>query len=189
MTTRSGTPADGVLPHAMDAVIPRWDRRERHRLPVRADPHAVLRAAEELTWGEVPTFRRTMVTVGLGRTHLPPSHRVLSLFLDNGFEVLHRSDRQLVIGGIERISRQQPVVAMGADPATEFRSFDLPSHILIAFDFRHVDGVLTTETRVRCTDDRTRRIFGAYWFVIRPGSGAIRHVWLRGIRRRVERGA
>ncbi|MBB1242299.1 hypothetical protein GL263_01720 [Streptomyces durbertensis] len=188
---RAGTPrgdgptADGRS--ALDGVIPEWDRRERHRLPVAADADTVIRAAEELTWGEVPSFRRTMATVGMGRVRFDRERPVLSMFLDNGFRLLHRSEDQLVVGGIERISRKQPIVMMGEEPAAEFRDFAMPSHILIAFDFRYADGVLTTETRVRCTDAKARRLFGAYWCVIRPGSGAIRHVWLRGIRRRVLR--
>ncbi|MBB1258526.1 hypothetical protein [Streptomyces alkaliterrae] len=182
-----GGPAGGG-PSALDGVIPTWDRRERHRLPVSADAGTVIRAAEELTWGEVPSFRRTMAAAGMGRVRFSRERPVLSMFLDNGFRMLHRSEDQLVVGGIERISRKQPIVAMGEEPAAEFRDFEAPSHILIAFDFRYADGVLTTETRVRCTDAKARRLFGAYWFVIRPGSGAIRHIWLRGIRRRVLRG-
>jgi hypothetical protein len=49
--------------------------------------------------------------------------------------------------------------------------------------------VLTTETRVLCTDEGARRRFRRYWALIRPGSGAIRVAWLRAIRRRAERQA
>jgi len=44
--------------------------------------------------------------------------------------------------------------------------------------------MLTTETRVRATDPRSRRLFGLYRLFIRGGSGLIRHVWLRAILRR-----
>jgi hypothetical protein len=175
---------DEATGSVLDVIIPRWQRREQHRLRVDGPPAAVIQAADDLTWGEVPSFRRAMVVAGLGRTPFPKDGRVLDMFLDNGFRLLHRSDHQLVIGGIQRISRKQPIVPMGANPAHEFRDFDDPSHILIAFDFRCVDGVLHTETRVRCTDRKARRRFAAYWLLIRAGSGGIRHVWLRGIRRR-----
>ncbi|MGH7548130.1 MAG: hypothetical protein ACREMM_08140 [Gemmatimonadales bacterium] len=46
--------------------------------------------------------------------------------------------------------------------------------------------VMTTETRVHATGARTRWRFGAYWFVIHPGSALIRRMWLRAIRRRAE---
>ncbi|MFF8615426.1 hypothetical protein [Streptomyces sp. NPDC015350] len=185
----AGSPATGSAggPErpVLDELVPRWDRGERHRLRVDAPAAAVIDAADGLTWGEVPSFRLVMLLAGLGRTPFPKDGRVLDMFLDNGFRMLHRSESQLVIGGIQRISRKQPIVPMGDDPAKEFRDFEAPAHILTSFDFRFSDGVLTTETRVRCTDRRARRLFAAYWLLIRAGSGGIRHVWLRGVRRRV----
>jgi hypothetical protein len=49
------------------------------------------------------------------------------------------------------------------------------------------ESELSTETRVLCADDATRRRFLPYWTVIRPGSGLIRHEMLRAIRRTAER--
>jgi hypothetical protein len=46
---------------------------------------------------------------------------------------------------------------------------------------------LSTETRILATDEAARRRFGRYWVVIRPGSAAIRVVWLWAIRTRAER--
>lgn len=169
----------------LDDMLPEWNRRERHKLALDAPPAAVIQAARDLTWGEVPSFRRMVSMAGLGKVKFPPDGQVLDMFLGNGFEVLHHSDHELVIGGIERISRKQPVVRMQDDAASQFRTFDEPKHIMLGFNFRYVDGVLSTETRVRATDPRTLKLFAAYWFVIRGGSGLIRHIWLRGIRRRV----
>jgi hypothetical protein len=39
--------------------------------------------------------------------------------------------------------------------------------------------ILTTETRVRCTDPAIRRAFLRYWRVIRPFSGLVRREALR----------
>ncbi len=46
---------------------------------------------------------------------------------------------------------------------------------------------VSTETRVRCADDETRRQFMRYWRVIRVGSGLMRWSMLRQIRRQAER--
>ena len=46
--------------------------------------------------------------------------------------------------------------------------------------------LLSTETRVLATDPKTRRAFAAYWFVIRPGSSAIRREVLKVVARRAE---
>ena len=60
----------------------------------------------------------------------------------------------------------------------------------MTFHTRAVSGgtVLTTETRIKATDDPARRTFGRYWRVVIPGSAAIRRAWLRAIRRRAEQG-
>ena len=42
---------------------------------------------------------------------------------------------------------------------------------------------LHTETRVLAADRRARRLFRAYWLVIRPFSGLIRRRWLRAAAR------
>lgn len=167
----------------LNGLMPVWHRRERHRLPVDAPARIVLRAAADTAWGEVPLFRAVMLAAGLGRRPFPRGQRVIDLFLSNGFAVLHHDDRELVVGGIERVSRRQPVVPLTGDAAERFRTFAEPAHLKLAFNFHYRDGVLTTETRVWGTDRRTRRIFGVSWFVIRAGSGLIRRVRLRGIRR------
>jgi hypothetical protein len=62
---------------------------------------------------------------------------------------------------------------------------------VLNFRVEQVEGrtVLTTETRVLCTDPGARRRFRRYWALIRPASGAIRVAGLRAIRRRAERQA
>ena len=42
---------------------------------------------------------------------------------------------------------------------------------------------LSTETRVRCADEVTRRQFLRYWRIVSPGSGLIRHAILNQVRR------
>jgi CubicO group peptidase (beta-lactamase class C family) len=46
---------------------------------------------------------------------------------------------------------------------------------------------LSTETRVRCGDEATRRQFRKYWRIVRPGSSLIRNSMLRHIRATAER--
>jgi hypothetical protein len=47
---------------------------------------------------------------------------------------------------------------------------------------------LSAETRVRATDDETRRRFARYWLVVRPGSSAIRWELLRAVARKARSG-
>ncbi|GII77181.1 hypothetical protein Sru01_21630 [Sphaerisporangium rufum] len=169
----------------LDAALPRWDRRERHRVRVSAAPEVVIDAAERLTWHEVPLFRAIMTAMpALGRRSLAPGGRVLDTFTDAGFAILHRDRGEILVGAIEGLSARRPMVTAAGRTVEEFRAFDRPGHIKIGMNFRCVDGELSTETRVQATSAPARRMFAVYWLAIRAGSGLIRHVWLRAIRRR-----
>ena len=65
-----------------------------------------------------------------------------------------------------------------------------PKRALAAMNFLVLqDGagvVLTTETRIVTSDRQAWLRFALYWFFIRLGSGFIRHMWLRAIRKRAE---
>ena len=67
--------------------------------------------------------------------------------------------------------------------AAELEAFSEPGWVKCAIDFRLTsDGRgtrLSTETRTRATDPRTRLKFGIYWLFIRAGSGVIRREMLR----------
>jgi hypothetical protein len=171
----------------LDGALPRWDRRERHRVFCDAPPAAVLRAAEEATWREVPVFWGLMKTWSLGRVRLVAGEPVLAMFTTAGFAVLDRTEDELVVGGFGRFSRSRPLVRISCLDLASYRDFDEPACIKICFNFRCTGGTLTTETRVHATDTRSRRLFGLYWLMIRGGSGLIRRVWLRALRRRALR--
>jgi hypothetical protein len=76
------------------------------------------------------------------------------------------------------------------DGPTAFSSFGDPGWAKVRTDFRlepERGGTrFSTQARVLATDARTRCVFGAYWVVVRIGSGLIRHDLLRAIARRAE---
>jgi hypothetical protein len=74
--------------------------------------------------------------------------------------------------------------------AAGLRAWSQPGWIKAGMEFR-LESVpagtrLSAETRVLATDPRTRRAFAAYWFLIRPWSGAIRREQLRIVAQRAE---
>jgi hypothetical protein len=79
-----------------------------------------------------------------------------------------------------------PVALSGPD---DFRAFDAPGYAKAATNFElspaGAGTRVRTETRVVGTDAASSRRFRAYWLLIRPGSGIIRHSWLAAIERRV----
>lgn len=170
----------------LDTVLPRWHHHECHQVAVGAPSAVVLRAAQDLTWAEVPMFRALMSLRFLRSDISAQESTVLEVMIEDGFDVLDRSDDHLVFGQVLRtVGASKGRVPV--DGAAGFAAFDQPGHVKIAFDFRVAGPALTTETRVFATDPRSRRRFTAYWLLIRPFSGLIRHEWLRGIRRRAQR--
>lgn len=73
--------------------------------------------------------------------------------------------------------------------AEGLRAWSEPGWVKVAMDFRleaRAGGTqLSSETRVQATDDETRRRFARYWFVVRPGSSAIRWEVLAAVARKV----
>lgn len=172
----------------LDEVMPHWHYREHHELPVSSPPAAVLSAVEEVTWREVPLFRALMTVRFPGHALLPDAP-VFGWFERTGFTVLTRTEQELVVAALKPVTNKAPRAEVGDVGLGVFREFGRPGYIKIAFNFRCAGGILSTETRVLATDSRARRVFAAYWLAIRAGSGIIRHVWLRAIRRRARRAA
>jgi hypothetical protein len=47
--------------------------------------------------------------------------------------------------------------------------------------------LVSTDTRIHCADEASRRAFAWYWRAIRLGSGVIRHAMLGAVKRGAER--
>ena len=107
---------------------------------------------------------------------------LVDVALGSGFELLaDERGREIVIGMLVLRPRGAPHPAPASPPAAARRFADLsaPGYAKAAMNFRieaREGGCrLTTETRVAATDARTKLRFGAYWAVVRPGSGLLRH--------------
>ena len=70
------------------------------------------------------------------------------------------------------------------------REWSEPGWVKVGMEFRLTSALggtrLTCETRVAATDPETRRRFARYWFVVRPGSSAIRWELLTAVAMRAE---
>jgi len=180
---------------ALDEFLPDYDVNEVHSTHVSAPPDAVLAAARALTSRDVP-LARVLMAVRTLPARLRGRRRALDVpivdqFVRNGFAVLADRPDELVIGGVGRFWQAKATGRRIA--AEEFAGFDEPGWAKTAFNFEVRPGpgggtVLTTETRIKGTDDSARVSFMRYWRVIMPGSAAIRRAWLRAIRLRAERG-
>jgi len=144
-----------------------------------------MRAVREVTAGEIRFFR--LLTRLRGFRPPAANERILDAARRSGVVELASSDRELVFGAVII-----PRTAQRPQNPDDFLSRRSPGHATAAIDVRIEQttlamSVVGTETRVWTGDDATRRRFAIYWWTIRPGSGLIRRMWLRAIRRRAER--
>ncbi|MFJ4283642.1 hypothetical protein [Streptomyces massasporeus] len=164
----------------IDRHMPEWHFRERHWVAVSAPRDEVLCAAREITWREAPVAR---FLLAFTRNRLRPDGRVLDDFAMGGDTVLDLADDELLYGGIG--SQAGPV--RPEEPMHEvLRDYAEPGCTKVVFNMRYADGILSTETRILATDERTRRSFGRYWRLIRIPSGIIRIALLSAVKRRVD---
>ena len=164
--------------------MPEYDRREVHRRRIHAPADAIWEAAKELRGDEMTAMRALMGIRTLGRGSRDGSRTVLSAFRGMGFRVIDEEpEREIVIAGIGRF--WQPSGGLRkVESREQFAAFAEPRYAKVAFNFLLEGETLSTETRIAGTDAHARRRFGAYWTLIRPGSGLIRREWLRAIEKR-----
>ncbi|MFC0597221.1 hypothetical protein [Streptomyces palmae] len=174
----------------LDRLLPVYDFRSHYRRRVAADPETTWGAYRSLTAEELPTVRLLMSLRGLGRRRLRgPIAQAFPVPL------LSTGDHAEVRGQAAKYWRPRPAYAPlpGRDPEA-FRDFGEAGWAKAAIELRVVpdgDGsVLIAETRVRCTDSRSRALFAPYWMFIKVGgAGLIRLEMLRAVARRAERSA
>jgi hypothetical protein len=113
-------------------------------------------------------------------------------FAAHRFVVLERSPTEWVAGAVGAVWRPRGGLVR-LDDAEAWRAAVVPGTIKGAVDFRAeaIPGGsrLTTETRVRATDERARRAFRRYWLLIGPFSALIRKRWLAAVMASAKRSA
>jgi hypothetical protein len=180
----------------LDDLLLHHDLADAHEVAVAASPRQAIAAMLRVTPAEMPLARllfalRWLPSLLRGRSVLTAG--ALPLYehmLASGFVLLAEDPgREVVIGFVGRPwAPRSPAVPIR--DANGFVAFAAPGFVKGATNVTaHTAdrGVtLGTETRVLATDPASRRAFDRYWRVIRLGSAAIRHGWLRAAKRRAE---
>lgn len=181
----------------LDRLMPRHEFGEAHGVAVGAPPGQVLEAVELTTPGEMPLVRLLFAVRSLPATlarkrGLPTRKEspLLGQMLDSGFVLLAREPGLELVAGVVAAPWKAGAPPVDVSDARGFVAFDEPGYMKAAMNFsvEPFDGgtMLRTETRVLTTDPASRRAFGRYWLLIRPGSAEVRRGWLRAARRRAE---
>lgn len=186
----------------IDEFLPDYDAREIHRTPVHAPAMRIyealrstdlaesrlvricfaLRALPEWLLSPVNGYRRFKTRLGFSLT--------MREFEARGFRVLAEDPPHEILIGLFGSFWKMDSGLLPMD-SSAFRGCQPPGTARAAFNFsvaERENGIceLATETRVKCADAESRRHFGLYWAVIRPGSGLIRRCMLRSIRKKAE---
>lgn len=182
----------------LDEFLPEYDVNEVHSIDIAANPEEVMAAARSLTSREVRLATVLMSLRALPSAVMRPrrwggSDRVLDAplldhFTSGGFVMLAERPDELVLGAVGRFWKVEGNIRRVS--RDEFVAFEEPGFAKAVVNL-HVGESgrrtrLTTETRVRTTDEGARRTFRRYWRVVMPGSALIRRAWLRAIRKRAE---
>ena len=178
----------------IDRAAPSYEFRERHSLRVRATPERIHDAIMSVTADEIFLFRTLMWIRRLGRP-LPPTIRSMpkgtslhEIATRTTFITLADSVRELVSATVVARPKDTPR-PRSADELLSLRA--RPGYAIATMSWTTLpqrDGtcLVSTETRVHATDGGTRLRFAAYWLLIRAGSGFVRRMWLRAVRKRAE---
>jgi hypothetical protein len=190
----------------LDDFLPTYDFTEVHLIQIKANPEVVFRAIKELTLAEISSivrllfFLRSLPEKAAGRKGMTTDSRepLLPWMLRNGFtQLTEQSPREIVFGtvvpgNIGRVWQKSSSLDIPPVDAQEFLTFNHPDYICVVANLLVEDadkaGCVTvrTESRSRALSSQARKNFTPYWRIIRPFSGLIRRLWLRGIRRRAE---
>ena len=169
----------------IDDFLPEFDFDEKHGIQIRASAASVYCTLNEIDFGE------SFVVRWLLRLHGMSGEAVSLRNLEySKFKILGETlNKEVLIGLAGRF--WTPWGDMQKVDASNFREFEKPGYAIAVWNFS-LDGssnetCLTTETRIRCLDDGSRRSFGFYWTFIQPFSGLIRMEMLKTIKRHAER--
>lgn len=179
----------------LDRLMPTYDHRERHTRYCSAPVTAVWDALHELTMDEL-LMAKVLIGVrgalGGGRSPEVPDPQPLAMEAFAPRVCLQDRPREVVLCDIATYTSPTPRrpddVSRG--DLLAFVTFTEPgwSKSLMSFRLEPAPGgtTITTETRIRSTDRRTRLAFRFYWLAIRLGSGLVRRDILNAACRRAE---
>ena len=185
----------------LNEFLPSYEFHEIHAIMVDAPPERVFTAIKELTSAELSPLIFWMLDIRSLPARLLGKHTPTAAqsgpFLDQlykgGFIPLTEAPgREVVFGLVGQFWK----LAGGEEPhipsPQAFLNYDDPAFAKVAANLlvsQEENGRVrcSTETRIHVPDPITRRKFAFYWRIISMGSGWIRVLWLKAIKRKAER--
>lgn len=168
----------------IDEFLSEYDFEEKHSIAIHADAATVYEAAQSSNFGESWIVRMLLTLRGMSSDALTLRNLSYSKFRILG----ERPAKELLIGLAGRF--WTPWGDLQDVNADNFKAFDKSGYAKAVWNFSvYADGEntrLTTETRIKCLDEGSRRSFGFYWTLVQPFSGLIRMEMLKTIKIKAE---
>jgi hypothetical protein len=169
----------------IDEFLPEYDFSETHNIEIEATATNVFRVLNEVDLCESAIVRWLFRLRGM------PTKRVtLRELRKTHFEMLGESEnRELLLGLAGKF--WTPTGNLQKIDSNNFRQFREKGFAKAVWNFSldetKGETLLTTETRIKCTDAESRRKFGFYWTFIQPFSGIVRKEMLKLVKQKAER--
>ncbi|MFZ6026197.1 MAG: hypothetical protein ACOYYS_00660 [Chloroflexota bacterium] len=185
----------------LDAFLPNYEFNEVHKVRVNAPAEKTFQAIKEMTAAELSPLVFIMLHLRelpahllgkMNKTETQPGPFLDNLYEDGFIPLAELADQEIVFGLIGQFWKPVPTPGPEISGPEAFLAYDNPDFAKVAGNLLvtvNADGSVqcSTETRIHVPDPRARRKFALYWRLICLGSGWIRVLWLRAIKRRAER--
>ena len=168
-----------------DKYLPHYHFNEKHDILITRSPQEIYQLIDKLDFSESKVIRLLFALRGM------PARMMNKKGLEkNGIvELEKKKDDEIIIGLIGQFWR--PSGNLQKFRPDEFIPFSAAGFAKASWNFQLIPESdkftrLETETRIYCLDEKTKKSFSRYWFLIRPFSGMIRNAVLRSIKRKAE---
>jgi hypothetical protein len=179
----------------IDSYLSSYDVIEHHETVVNAPSERAFEAVRDLDLARSPVIVALFAMRGLpllARGRIRFSRRLtIDTLLQWGFVLLEEAPgSEIVLGIIGKFWR--PDGGLRRIEGSEFAGFADPGYAKAAWNFRIADRgdgscLVSTQTRIACTDDGARRRFHLYWRFVGPFSALTRRLILRAVKGDAER--
>lgn len=168
----------------IDKYLKDYHYTERHSVNISAPVEQIAAELENLDMSRSKIIRFLFWLRGMPQKMLTKNG-----LTSGGFIELERiQNDEIVIGLIGQFWKPNGNLQRFAPE--EFVHFNQPKFLKGVWNFKIIPRQshceLTTETRVYCTDEKSRKRFAKYWFIVKPFSGLIRMEILRSIKKSAE---
>lgn len=157
----------------IDDFLPTFQKNEVHKTRINASPETVYATCRNLDLNKSKTIRTLCQLRGM-----PTESLSISGLISLGFNlIVEEEPNEIVFGFVGKPWKYTPHLEEHNE--SSFRELSSPGYVKVAWNF-HITPLdnrtveLYTESRVLCTDRKSRFFFSFYWFIIRPFSGWIR---------------